>query len=56
MAASRVEVPDGEERGFRVGCEDHNKWEEFHPGYRSVVFYCEGCDLEIGISLWNTHD
>lgn len=56
MTAYRVEVLEGEERGMRVGCEDHDEWEEFQPGYRSVAFYCEGCGFEVEVTLRDTYD
>ncbi|MFT4889221.1 MAG: hypothetical protein ACI9YT_000130 [Halobacteriales archaeon] len=56
MTAFTVEVPEGEERGIRVRCEDHGESEEFQPGYRTVAFYCEGCGYEVEITLHDTHD
>ena len=52
----RIEVPQEPERGIRVGCEEHDDWEEFQPGYRTVAFYCDGCGFEVEISLRDTHE
>jgi len=30
-----VTIPEGEERGIRIRCDDHDEAEEFQPGYRS---------------------
>ncbi|MFB6152372.1 MAG: hypothetical protein ABEJ40_11265 [Haloarculaceae archaeon] len=51
MATYTVEVPEGEERGVRVECDEHGESEEFQPGYRTVTFYCEDCgrDLEVTV-------
>ena len=51
-----VEVPDEQERGIRVGCEAHDNWEEFRPGYRRVAFFCEGCGFELEVTLRDLHD
>lgn len=56
MTTFIVEVPDGEERGIRVGCEDHDEWKELQPGYQKGAFYCDGCGFEIEIGLQDTHD
>lgn len=56
MATFTVEVLDGEERGVRVGCEDHDEWEEFDPGYRKVAFYCDECGFEVEVNLQDTYD
>jgi len=51
MSNYTVEVPDGEERGIRIECDDHGESAEFQPGYRKVAFHCEGCGLEIEVDL-----
>ncbi len=42
-----VTVPDGEERGRRIRCEEHGESEEFQPGYRTVAFHCSVCGYEL---------
>lgn len=56
MTTFTVEVPDEQERGLRVGCKDHDQWEVFQPGYRTVAFYCDGCGFEIEVNLQDTLD
>ena len=56
MATFTVEVPDEQERGMRIVCEDHDEWEEFDSGYRKVAFYCSGCGFEVEVNLQDTHD
>lgn len=53
-----VEVPEnGEpERGVRVGCDAHDEWTEFEPGYRGGTFYCETCAFELEIDLHDLLD
>lgn len=51
MTSYTVELPEGEERGVRVECDDHGDWAEFQPGYRTVSFYCEGCARELEVTL-----
>lgn len=51
LASFTVEVPDEPERGLRVGCENHDEWQEFQPGFRKVAFHCPGCSYEIEISV-----
>lgn len=58
MTSYTVEVPEGEELGVRVECDEHGEWAEFQPGYRAVSFYCEGCgrELEVGLHRENWKD
>lgn len=56
MATFTVEVPDEEERGVRVGCEDHDEWEEFPPGLRSGTFHCSGCSFEVEVGIHDLLD
>lgn len=56
MATDTVEVPDGQERGIYVGCDEHGESEAFQPGYRKVTFHCEGCGYEVEIGLRDVHD
>lgn len=46
-----VELPEGEEYGIRVRCDEHGESQEFQPGYRSVAFCCERCGYELELSL-----
>jgi uncharacterized protein (DUF983 family) len=56
MTDYTVTVPEGEELGIRVRCEDHGEVAEFQPGYRTVTFHCEGCGYEIELTLHDTRD
>lgn len=51
-----VTVPDGEERGLRVQCDEHGESEAFQPGYRRVAFHCSGCGYELELTLHDCHD
>lgn len=51
MSSYTVEVPDGEELGIRVVCDEHGDSAEFQPGLRSGSFYCEGCARELEVTL-----
>ncbi|WP_254761821.1 hypothetical protein [Natrinema marinum] len=51
MTTYTVEVPDGNERGMRIVCDEHGDAEEFQPGYRTVAFHCEGCGVELEVTL-----
>jgi uncharacterized protein (DUF983 family) len=56
MTDYTVTVPEGEELGIRVRCEDHGEVAEFQPGYRTVAFHCDGCGYEIELTLHDTRD
>ncbi|PGF16555.1 hypothetical protein CP556_10780 [Natrinema sp. CBA1119] len=56
MSNYTAEIPDEEERGIRIECDDHGEWEEFRPGYRTVDSHCDGCGLEIQLDLRDLHD
>jgi uncharacterized protein (DUF983 family) len=56
MTNYTVTVPEGEERGLRVECDEHGEAEEFQPGYRTVAFHCDQCGYEIEVSLHDLHD
>lgn len=56
MTEYLVEVPDRANEGIRIGCEEHDDWKEFQPGYRRVAFYCEDCGYEIDVSLRDPDD
>lgn len=56
MSTYTVETPEGQERGIRVTCKKHGETEEFHPGQRTVAFYCEMCGYEVEITLHDLHD
>lgn len=56
MPSYTVEVPDGQERGVRVACEQHGESEEFQPGYRTVVFHCSACGYEIEVGVHDLHE
>jgi uncharacterized protein (DUF983 family) len=56
MADYTVTVPEGEEHGIRVRCEDHGEVEEFQPGYRTVAFYCAACGYEVELTLHDLRD
>jgi uncharacterized protein (DUF983 family) len=51
MLAYTVELPEGEERGIRIACEEHGEAREFQPGYRTVAFHCERCGYELEVDL-----
>jgi uncharacterized protein (DUF983 family) len=51
MLAYTVELPEGEERGIRIACEEHGEAEEFQPGYRTVAFHCDRCGYELEVDL-----
>lgn len=56
MATYTVEVPDEEERGVRVSCDEHGTSEEFQPGYRTVAFFCERCGYEVEVDVRKADD
>ena len=56
MSSYTVTVPDGEEPGIRVACEEHGTAEEFRPERRTVAFFCERCGYEIEIDVWAADD
>jgi uncharacterized protein (DUF983 family) len=51
MTTYTVEVPERDERGVRVGCDEHGEGTEFQPGYRTVSFYCDGCGRELEVTV-----
>lgn len=51
MTAYTITVPEGEERGIRVRCDEHGEAEEFQPGYRKVAFHCGECGYELELAL-----
>lgn len=56
MTGYVIELPDGEERGIRVACEEHGESEEFPPGHRKGTFYCERCGYELEVGLRDADD
>lgn len=56
VANYTVTVPDGEERGIQVACDDHDEAEEFQPGYRTVAFHCSQCGYELEVTLHELDD
>lgn len=56
MTEYTVTVPEGQERGIRVECDDHGVAEEFQPGYRKVAFACPDCGYEVEIGLHDLHE
>ena len=56
MSSYTVEVPDGEELGVRVTCDDHGTTEEFHPARRTVAFFCDRCGYELEVDVRATDD
>ncbi len=51
MSSYTVTVPDGEELGIRVVCDDHGTAEEFRPERRTVAFFCERCGYDIEVDV-----
>lgn len=51
MSSYTIEIPEEEELGVRVTCDEHGDSAEFQPGYRTVSFYCEGCARELEVTL-----
>lgn len=56
MFSYTVDVPQEDERGIRVTCEEHDESEEFQPGYSTVTFHCEHCGYEIEITAHDLHE
>jgi hypothetical protein len=56
MAGFQIEMPDGPERGVRVGCPEHDEWTEFPVGIRSGSVACDRCGMELNVNLRNLHD
>lgn len=56
MTEYTVTVPEGDERGIRIACEDHGEAEEFQPGYRTVTFHCDQCGYEVEFTLHDLHE
>ncbi|WP_135363027.1 hypothetical protein [Halosimplex halophilum] len=55
MPSYSVELPEGEEQGIRIECDEHGEWTELPADRRSGAFYCEGCGRELEVGL-NTED
>lgn len=51
MSQYTVEIPEQQERGIRVTCDEHGESEEFHPGHRKVAFCCDLCGYEVEVNL-----
>jgi len=51
MSQYTVTLPEGEERGVKIACDEHGESEEFQPGYRTVAFHCEGCGYELELTV-----
>jgi uncharacterized protein (DUF983 family) len=56
MIPYEVDVPEGEERGIRVRCPTHEEVEEFQAGYRTVAFACDGCGVELEVTVHDLDD
>lgn len=56
MSQYSLEVPDGQERGIRVTCDEHGESQEFQPGYRTVAFECGMCGYEIELTVHDLQD
>lgn len=56
MVSYTVDVPETDERGIRITCEEHGESEEFQPGYISVAFHCPKCGYEMEITRHDLHE
>ena len=56
MTTYEVQRPDGDERGIRVACPEHDHAEEFPPGRARVTFYCPDCAFEVEVALHDDLD
>lgn len=56
MTDYTVELPEGEEHGIRVRCDEHDESELFQPGYSKVAFACDSCGYELEIAVHDLLD
>lgn len=56
MLRYTVTAPDSDERGIRVGGDEHAEVKEFQPEYPTVAFCCDRCGYEVEIRLHDLHD
>lgn len=56
MPEYTIDVQDGPVHGIQVTCTEHGEREEFPAHYRTIVFSCSECGVEMEVNVRDTDD